>query len=202
MKCKLIAVAGYMALAFSSTADAEPVYSVNIGLDYSNVDTQFGFGGVANPPATTIGDDYSAVGGRIGFGVAFSDLAAFEMVWVRLGTDSTTADMIIACPGSCPPDTPPNIEEVKHRGTAFSLAYTPTLRRDDWSVLGKVGIARVTNETKGVDSPGARVQRTRNEPLIGAGLVYYFRDNLGLRFDLDWMGGKATTFGVGISYRF
>ncbi len=182
--------------SISGVTAAEPVYSVNVGLDYSNVDTHYGF--FSSQPTTTIKEDFSGVGGRIGFGVTVSDAVAFEAGWIRFGDNAATASEVVFCIG---PPCPPIITEVEQSGSAFWVAYTPTMRRDKWRLIGKLGLARTEIKTeRRSDSTGTKGTTVR--PLLGAGAIYQFWENVGLRFDLDWMGGKATTFAVGISYRF
>lgn len=183
-------------IAFTDIAFAEVGYSVSIGVDYSKSDTQYG--SFTDAPPATITSDFSGVGGRIGFGVAVSNAIAFEGGWIRFGSDDATAFYGPVCPGG---GCPPVLSSVKQDGSALWFAYTPKLDQKNWSLFGKFGLARTTIETKS-RSLQVNTKNTDTNLLAGVGAVYYFRDDLGLRFDLDLISGTATTVGVGLNYRF
>jgi hypothetical protein len=186
----------FVATLATTPSVAETIYTLDVGLVHSNVDTHLG--NFTSQPTTTIKDDFSGVGGYIGIGVSFTANHAVEGRWIRFGDSTATASYEPVCAGG---GCPPTISEVRQSGSAFWVAYTPMFHRDDWSYHGKIGVARTIIETKS-STLGERAENLATAPLVGAGVVYHFRDNLGLRFDLDWMGGKATTFGLGINYRF
>ncbi|MFN2301095.1 MAG: outer membrane beta-barrel protein [Gammaproteobacteria bacterium] len=188
----------FVAVAMSPAVHAEPSFTASVGVNAHQTDTYLGlFGGIDIEPLT-LSRDHSGAGAQFTASARFGPLVGIEGGWADLGSTRGTAERILLCPGSCPPDEPPVIIDVKSRTSAYWLAYTPSITRGQWQLHASFGAARMKRELI-VEGPWQSESTT--ELLLGAGATVALNDNIGVRFDLNRFGDVSTALGVSVAIR-
>lgn len=191
---------------FIGRIDAQPPkVSIQAGLNYSNADTVF-IGGhnlvFDSPP--TLRDSFSGLGARVGVTMPISDWATVEFGWAMFGpVDKYNSHFVeFTCPDNCPGSEGSVIDNVEQRGNAAWLAFVPGVTRDRIRYFGKIGVGRTTIESRQASDSSNRIKESTTEIVLGAGVEYTLTDRVGLRADLERLGGRATQLGFSLSFMF
>lgn len=183
MKWTSIGFATALALA-ATNASALPVIdmSISAGINHSSLDTPSDF-----PPTNS----YSGKNPRVTFNASVGPLIGVELGWSKLASNTTVVTVV-------PLGGPAFDEELRESGSAFWLAYAPSIEFGALELTGKLGVARVSRSFA-IAGLGIDIADGENEALIGLAGTYWFTSLVGLRVDAERVGSDVMQAGLSLT---
>lgn len=185
-----------VAVLLSAPATALPIIDVSLsaGLNHSRVDS------IANEWDGALPASYSGTNPRAAINISLTSILGFELGWSKLASDTGTVSPPLACPGSCPPGTVDPTFLYAESGSAFWLAYAPSIRFSAFELTGKIGAARIWHEFS-LDG-NTVVDLGDTEVIVGAAGTFWFADAMGVRVDAERVGDDVAQIGLSLTIGF
>lgn len=182
------------AALLSLPAGALPIIDVSLsaGLNHSRMDSWF----YNNEPENTSPESFTGTEPRLTLNASIMSWLGLELGWSKLGSSTATLTM--------PP--PPIVGgqpvtlATQESGSAFWLAYAPSIRFTAFELTGKFGAARLKRER--AVGPFISNQISDTEVFYGVAGTYWFKDTVGVRLDAERIGSDVAQMGVSLTIGF